>query len=382
MKQAKDFLETYPEKDGYQQFFCPGRVNLIGEHIDYNGGYVLPCALEFGIYGVAKIIDEDKLILKSRNMELEVEVALDDLEYKDEHGWANYPKGIAKEFINRGFKLKGMQINYYGNIPEGAGLSSSAAMEILTCMIIDNLHNLNVNKLEWIKLSQKVENEYIGVNCGIMDQFAVCMGKKDHVILLDCDTLKYKYSKVKMDKHSLVIINSNKKRELSSSKYNERRDECEEGLRILRKYKDIENLCDLTSLELKQFIDKIDKENIRKRVRHVIMENERVINSIKALENEDLHTFGKMMNQSHDSLRNDYEVTGYELDILVDEARKCDGVLGSRMTGAGFGGCTITLIENQHIEKFEKRIKKVYKEKTGLDADFYHSLIEDGVKKI
>ncbi|MBZ2174512.1 galactokinase [Schnuerera sp. xch1] len=382
MKQAKDFLETYPKKDGYQQFFCPGRVNLIGEHIDYNGGYVLPCALEFGIYGVAKIIEEDKLILKSRNMELEVEVALDDLEYKDEHGWANYPKGIAKEFINRGFKLKGMRINYYGNIPEGAGLSSSAAMEILTCMIIDNLHNLNVNKLEWIKLSQKVENEYIGVNCGIMDQFAVCMGKKDHVILLDCDTLKYKYSKVKMDKHSLVIINSNKKRELSSSKYNERRDECEEGLRILRKYKDIENLCDLTSLELKQFIDKIDKENIRKRVRHVIMENERVINSIKALENEDLHTFGKMMNQSHDSLRNDYEVTGYELDVLVDEARKCDGVLGSRMTGAGFGGCTITLIENQHIEKFEKRIKKVYKEKTGLDADFYYSLIEDGVKKI
>ena len=382
MDNITNFLETYSKKQGYRHFFCPGRVNLIGEHIDYNGGYVFPSALEFGIYGAAKIIHDEKLILRSRNMDLEVKVSLDDLEYKEEHKWANYPKGIFREFIKRGNKLKGMEINYYGNIPEGAGLSSSAAIEILTCIIISNLCNLPKDKIEWVKLSQKVENQYIGVNCGIMDQFSVCMGKKNHALLLNCNTLEYKYSELKLEGHSLVIINSNKKRELASSKYNERRKECEEGLKILQKYIDIKNLCDLNYTELAILIDKIDKENIKKRARHAVTENERVINSIKALEKADLYLFGKLMNESHDSLRYDYEVTGFELDTLVEEARKCKGVLGSRMTGAGFGGCTITLIENNKIEEFEKRVKKMYKEKTGLDADFYYSSIEDGVREI
>lgn len=382
MNKVRCFLQSYPKVEGYRQFFCPGRINLIGEHIDYNGGYVLPYALEFGIYGAAKVIGEDRLILKSRNMELGVEVSLDDLEFKEEHGWANYPKGIAKEFMDRGFKLKGMEINYYGNIPEGAGLSSSAAIEILTCIIIDSLCNLKTDKLEWVKLSQKVENEYIGVNCGIMDQFAVCMAKKGNVIFLDCNTLEYKYSKVNIDGYSLVIINSNKKRKLASSKYNERRKECEEGLKVLKNYKDIKNLCDLTSIELEKFIWKIDKENIRKRVKHVVTENERVKDSVKVLAEGDLKTFGTIMNSSHDSLKNNYEVTGFELDTLVDEARKCEGVLGSRMTGAGFGGCTITLIKDEKIEEFEEIVKDEYKKKTGLDASFYYSSIEEGVKKI
>ncbi|NLW21891.1 MAG: galactokinase [Tissierellia bacterium] len=380
MDKISKFFGTYSKGDGYQHFFCPGRVNLIGGHIDYNGGRVFPCALEFGIYGAGKLIGEEKLILRSINMNSDIQVDLDDLEYNANHGWANYPKGIAKEFMDRGYQLKGMEIVYYGNIPVGAGLSSSAAIEILTCIIIDSLCNLGLDKLEWVKLSQKVENQYIGVNCGIMDQFAVCMGKKDHAILLDCDTLEYKYSQLKMDKHSLVIINSNKKRELASSKYNERRTECQEGLNIIQKYKDINNLCELNILELEKYIDRIEKENVRKRVIHAVTENERVINSIKALEKGDLYLFGKLMNESHDSLRDYYEVTGYELDTLVEEARKCEGVLGSRMTGGGFGGCTITLIERDKIQDFEKRVKEKYREKTGLNADFYYSTIGDGVK--
>lgn len=382
MNQLGNFSLTYPKEHGYEHFFCPGRVNLIGEHIDYNGGYVFPCAIELGIYGAAKIIGEKKLVLKSRNMELEVQVDLDDLDYKQEHGWANYPKGIVKAFIDRGFKPTGLEINYYGNLPEGAGLSSSAAIEILTCIIVDSLWNLGVDKLDWIKLSQKVENEYIGVSSGIMDQFAVTMGKRDNAILLDCNTLEYQYSQFKMKDHNLIIINSNRKRELPSSKYNERREECQEGLRIIQKYKDIENLCQLNSIELDQIINNIHKENIRRRVRHVVTENERVLNSVKALERGDLESFGKLLNESHDSLKKDYEVTGFELDTLVEEARKCDGVLGTRMTGAGFGGCTITLIENKHIKKFEKKVKEAYKMKTGLEADFYYSLLGDGVKII
>lgn len=382
MEDLKKFWLAYPKNHGYEYFFCPGRVNLIGEHIDYNGGYVFPCAIELGIYGAARIIEQEKLVLKSRNMGLEVQVDFDDLECKKEHGWANYPKGIVKEFIDIGHKPVGLEINYYGNLPEGVGLSSSAAIEILTCIIVDSLWNLGVDKLEWIKLSQKVENEYIGVSSGIMDQFAVTMGKRDKAILLDCNTLEYKYSDLKMENHSLVIINSNKKRELSSSKYNERKEECDEGLKILQNYKDIDNLCQLNSKELKDIIQKIGNEKIRRRVRHVVTENERVIKSVKALENKNLVYFGQLLNESHDSLRDDYEVTGLELDILVDEARKCKGVLGSRMTGAGFGGCTITLIENRYIEEFERKVKEAYKKKTGFDAELYYSLAADGVNRI
>lgn len=375
-------FKEYTKEKGYRHFFCPGRVNLIGEHIDYNGGHVLPCALEFGIYGAAKRNDEEKLILKSKNMELEVEVNLDDLEYDEAHDWANYPKGVIKEFIDRGYSVGGMEINYWGNIPNGAGLSSSAAIEILTCIIVNNLYELNVDKLDWVKLSQKVENEYIGVNCGIMDQFSVAFGKKDYGILLDCNTLDYRYAEVDVKGYSLVIINSNKRRSLSSSEYNKRRRECEEGLKILQKYEDIEYLCDLTSEKLSKYIDKIEKENIKKRVRHAVTENERSKKTLEALNNRDFNTFSRLMNESHDSLKYDYEVTGFELDTLVEEARKCPGVLCSRMTGAGFGGSTVTFIKNEYIDEFEKHIKKVYKEKTGLEADFYYPSIEDGVKEI
>ncbi len=375
-------LIEYPKKSGYRHFFCPGRVNLIGEHIDYNGGHVLPCALEFGIYGAAKRIYEEKLILTSKNMDLEVEVNLDDLEYDEAHDWANYPKGIVKEFMDRGYSIGGMEINFWGNIPNGAGLSSSAAIEILTCIIVNNLNELNVDKLEWVKLSQKVENQYIGVNCGIMDQFSVAYGKKGYGILLDCNTLEHKYAEINVDGYSLVIINSNKRRSLSSSKYNERREECEEGLKILQRYEDIEYLCNLTSKELNKHIDKIEKENIKNRVKHAVTENERSKKSLEALNSRDFDTFGRLMNKSHDSLRDDYEVTGFELDTLVEEARKCTGVLCSRMTGAGFGGCTISFVKDKYIDEFEKYIKEVYKEKTGLDADFYYPSTEDGVKEI
>lgn len=376
------FLQDYSKEAGYKHFFCPGRINLIGEHIDYNGGKVFPYALELGIYGAAKLIEEDKLLLRSKNMDLKVEISLDNLEYDKKHDWANYPKGIFKEFLDRGYSLKGMEINYYGNIPEGAGLSSSAAMEILTCKIISNLYQIEMDRLEWIKLSQKVEREYIGVNCGIMDQFTVCMGRKGYAILLDSNSLEYKYISFPMDEYALTICNSNQNRRLSSSKYNERRRECEKGLKILQDYKDIENLCELSSLELDTYIDKIKDETIRKRVKHVVKENERVMESIRALEEGDLDLFGQLMNASHDSLRDDYEVTGFALDTLVEEARKCEGVLGSRMTGAGFGGCTITLIKKDKIYDFKKRIKRKYKDKTGLNVDIYNSTMGSGVKRI
>lgn len=381
MGKIDEFLNSFPDKD-YSKFFCPGRVNLIGEHIDYNGGQVLPYALEYGIYGVAKLRNDNKLIFKSDNVKLVVERDLDDLKYRVEDNWTNYPKGIIKEFKDRGYPLSGMEINYYGNIPNGAGLSSSAAIEVLTCKIVDSLNNLNTDKISWVKWSQRVENEYIGVNCGIMDQFVVCMGKKDKAILLDCNTLDYKYTDVNIEDSSFVIINTNKKRVLSDSKYNERRKECEEGLKIIQKYMNIEYLCDIKLSLLNFVLSKIENPLIKRRVKHVITENARVCNAIEVLEKGDIEALGNILNLSHFSLKNDYEVTGFELDALAEEARKIKGVYGSRMTGAGFGGCTITLVEKSEIDNFSKKIKENYKKKTGLDCSIYYSGIGSGVKKL
>lgn len=379
---SDQFLNKYKKNPNYSIYFCPGRVNLIGEHIDYNGGKVLPYAIEHGIYAAAKLRPDDKIILTSTNMDLEVELSLDNLDFDLSHDWANYPKGVMKEFLNRGYNLSGIEINYSGNIPGGAGLSSSAAIEVLTCQVLVDLNNINLEKKEWALLSQKVENEYIGVNCGIMDQFAVTMGKKNHAILLDCDTLEYEYAKANIDGAEFIIINSNKKRELADSKYNERRAECEKALSILEKDFDIKNLCELDMDNLDEALSKLEDPVLKRRVRHVVSENNRVYRMIKAMEEGNKEKVGKILYESHDSLKNDYEVTGKELDTLVSEASKIDGVYGIRMTGAGFGGSTIALVEDGKVENFEEEITKRYKEKVGLNCEVYPSNPSDGVRKL
>lgn len=360
-------------------FFSPGRVNLIGEHIDYNGGFVFPGALSLGIYSALRYRDDRVIRLKSTNTINEVVINLDEsIEYLDSDGWGNYPKGIIKHLLSKGYEIKGCDILYSGNLPDGAGLSSSAAIEVLTAYMVlyHNCKN-NIDRVYLAKQCQYVENNFIKVNCGIMDQFSVAMGKKDNAILLDCSTLKYKYVPFKLESYSLVIMNTNKKRELSDSKYNERRRECESALEIIKEHKRIDNLCEA---ELDDIYNYIKDETLIKRARHVITENKRVLRAVEVLNKGDILEFARLMTESHMSLKKDYEVTGFELDTIVEEALNSKGCIGARMTGAGFGGCAIALVDNSRIESFKKRVSSCYTEKTGLVPGFYVSIIDDGVK--
>ena len=338
-------------------FLSPGRVNLIGEHIDYNGGFVFPGALTVGIYAALSLRDDNKIRMRSKNVAGEVIVDLDeDLVYKKEDDWGNYPKGVIKALKDLGHEVPGMDIVLYSNIPDGAGLSSSAALEVLMAYIILYLENPEqIDRVEIAKLCQKVENEFVGVNCGIMDQFAVAVGKKDHAILLDCDSLYYEYAPLNLGEYSLVIMSTNKRRELADSKYNERRSECEKALEIINENKTekLSNLCQATIDDIESFIS---DETIKKRAMHVVTENERVKKSMEMLKNNDILGFGKLLTASHMSLENDYEVTGLHLDTLVHEALKIGGCIGARMTGAGFGGCAIALVDNTKVEEFKEKV--------------------------
>ena len=373
---------------GYEaesKFFAPGRVNLIGEHTDYNGGHVFPCAIHKGTYALVKKRDDKKFRMYSENFENLgiIEFLLDNLVNEKKHKWVNYPKGVVKMFIEAGYKIdSGFDVLFYGNIPNGSGLSSSASIEIVTSIILKDLYNLDIDMVEMVKLSQKAENQFIGVNSGIMDQFAVGMGKKDNAILLDCNTLKYSYAPVILKDEVLVIGNTNKKRGLADSKYNERRAECEEALKDLQKELDIQSLGELSIEEFNKSEKLIKNEINRKRAKHAVYENQRTIKAQKELMEGNLEEFGRLMNESHVSLRDDYEVTGIELDTMVEIAWNQEGVIGSRMTGAGFGGCTISIVKKNAVDKFIANVGKEYKERVGLNADFYVVNISDGAKKL
>jgi len=378
----KKFIELYGDGE-IRVFHSPGRVNLIGEHIDYNGGYVFPCALEFGTYGLVRARKDKKVNFASTNFDLKVSMDLDNVVYKKEDDWANYPKGVMKVMESEGFKLGGMDILISGNIPNGAGLSSSASLEVLTAVIIDTLFNEGkTDRVELVKISQKAENTFVGVNCGIMDQFAVCMGRVNEAILLDCGTLKYNYAKIELGNYTLVIMNTNKRRALNESKYNERRAECDEALVILKKERPIEALCDLTIEEFKLLDNKLTKVNVRNRAKHAVYENERTKEAFNYLNEGKLLSFGKLLTESHNSLRDLYEVTGMELDTIVSESLKATGCIGARMTGAGFGGCAIALVEKDKVENFTKEVKEGYTKVIGYEPSFYLSGVGEGTHEV
>ncbi len=375
------FTAAYGENDKeIMGFFSPGRVNLIGEHIDYNGGFVFPAALSIGIYGMMRYREDDIITLKSINAKNDVIFNIGcEIGYTAEDSWGNYPKGVARYLSKEGYTLRGADILYYGNLPNGAGLSSSAALEVLTAYMLTYNNEKAADRVFISKLSQKVENEFIGVNCGIMDQFSVAMGKKDNAMLLDCNELSYRYAPIVLNDKSIVLINTNKRRELADSKYNERRTECEKALEILRKHKQLDNLCQAEAADINQYIT---DDTLKRRAKHVVLENQRVLKAVEVLEQGRLEEFGRLMVESHMSLKYDYEVTGSELDAIVEEALKVEGCIGCRMTGAGFGGCAVAIVENSRLEEFKAKVLEGYKSKTGLTPDFYVCVIGDGVSRI
>ena len=379
------FEELFGNEGEIKEYFAPGRVNLIGEHTDYNGGHVFPCALTMGTYAVARKRNDNKIRLYSMNFENLgiLESTIDDLKYNKSENWINYPKSMIWAMKEEGFNIdKGFDIVYLGTIPNGAGLSSSASIEVLTGFVLKDLFDLDVDMTKIALLGQKAENKYIGVNCGIMDQFIIANGKKDCAIFLDTANLEYEYAPVKLENAKIVIMNTNKKRGLGDSKYNERRAECEEALRELQQKLNIKSLGELTEEEFEENKDLIKSETRQKRAKHAVYENQRTIKAVKALKENKIDLFGELMIASHNSLRDDYEVTGKELDTLVEESLKQDGVIGARMTGAGFGGCSVSIVKSDKVDDFIKNVGKSYKDKIGYEADFYAVEIGDGPRKI
>lgn len=379
------FKKVFGDNNKTRTFFSPGRVNLIGEHTDYNGGNVFPCALSFGTYGVISLRDDSKVRMYSGNFEEIgiIEFSLDDIKYKKEDNWVNYPKGVIDVIKKHGYNInRGFNVAVYGNIPNGAGLSSSASLELLIAVMMDSLFNFNIDRVDLVKFSQEAENKFVGVNCGIMDQFAIGMGKENNAILLDCNTLKYNYCPIELKDEVLIIANTNKRRGLADSKYNERRSECEEALKELKAKLNITSLGELSINEFEENKELIKSDIRVKRAKHAVYENQRTLMAKEALEINDLVTFGKLMNKSHISLRDDYEVTGIELDTLVELSWKHEGVLGARMTGAGFGGCTVALVKNDNVDDFIKNVGQGYKEKIGYEASFYIANIGNGTREI
>lgn len=368
------FAEVFGPEGESAVYFAPGRVNMIGEHTDYNGGHVFPCALTIGTYGVVRKRQDHKLRFYSMNFEQlgVMESSLDDLVPSKDADWTNYPKGVLWAFKERGMEVtEGFDLLLFGNIPNGSGLSSSASVEVLTGYILKDQYGFDVTNQDLALIGQFSENRFNGVNCGIMDQFAIAMGKADHAIFLDTNTLDYTYVPLKLDGTKIVIACSNKKRGLGDSKYNERRSECETALAELQKVIDIKSLGELTEEQFEANKDAIKDEVRVRRARHAVYENQRTIQAVEALQKQDLKKFGELMNASHVSLRDDYEVTGIELDTLVEEAWKVEGVIGSRMTGAGFGGCTVSIVEDAAVDRFIESVGAAYKDKIGYAADFY-----------
>ena len=410
------FNRAFPDSGEPRFFYAPGRVNLIGEHIDYSGGYVFPCALTLGTYAAICKRDDNVMRLVSANIQPPMTVDMGNLQYDKDHGWANNPKAVTKLLVDAGHPLTGYDIYIWGNLPSSAGLSSSASINVLVATALNALFDLGLTPVEIALLCQRAENEYLGVNCGIMDQFASAMGKKDHAILLDCSTLEYKHVPLELGDYRLVLANTNKPRALADSKYNERRAECDYALCILQKVCDANYLCNIsgeefTELSNKAFGEETVQQGINavcsktqdlaplspeatayKRAFHAVSENDRVKIATDALASGDLHSFGALVSASHASLRDFYEVTGDELDALVyaahsyEEATTTGGeivpMLGSRMTGAGFGGCTVSIVHKDHVDAFIKQVGTAYTKATSLVADFYVAEIDDGAREV
>ena len=388
MKILDEMQEVFREKFGAAQthaYFSPGRVNLIGEHTDYNGGHVFPCAISLGTYALVAPRTDGISRLYSMNLPEQgvVQFPMHGAVKSDAYGWANYPIGVVRVMEDAGHRAAhGFDIVLYGTLPNGAGLSSSASIEVLMAVILNDELNLSIDMVELVKFSQKAENEFVGMNCGIMDQFAVGMGKKDCAILLDCNTLSYRYSKLALDGCSIVITNTNKTHSLVTSAYNERRAQCESALKALQKVKPIKALGELTNAEFDTIASAIPDPVERRRARHAVYENNRTLEAVKALEANDVKRFGELMNASHVSLRDDYEVTGPELDTLAELAWQQDGVLGSRMTGGGFAGCTVSIVRDAAIPAFEKNVGDAYTAKIGYAPSFYVANIADGARRL
>lgn len=381
----KRFQEIFGAEGQIGVYFAPGRVNLIGEHTDYNGGHVFPCALTIGTYGAVRKRNDNKLRFYSMNFEHlnVIESSLDDLTPRKNAGWTNYPKGVMWALREKGYEIPcGIDLMLFGNIPNGSGLSSSASVEVLTGYILNDLFDLGISNQDLALLGQFSENNFNGVNCGIMDQFAIAMGKKDHAIFLDTADLSFEYAPIKLEGAKIVISCSNKKRGLGDSKYNERRAECEEALEEIRQKVKVDSLGDLSEEQFEEVRDAIKDATRQKRAKHAVYENQRTIKAVQALKANDIELFGKLMNASHVSLRDDYEVTGIELDTLVEEAWKVEGVIGSRMTGAGFGGCTVSIVKDDAVDTFIEKVGTAYKVAIGYAADFYVVQIGDGPAKL
>jgi len=380
------FKEFFGSTEGAGFYFSPGRVNLIGEHTDYNGGHVFPCALTLGTYGIAKRRTDRSMHFYSINLDSfgVVEASLDDLTNKAAYGWANYPLGVVWAFAQKGITLDtGFDMVIWGNIPNGSGLSSSASLEVLTGVILTDLFCIDrFSMTDLALIGQYSENNFNGCNCGIMDQFAVAMGKKDHAIFLDTATLNYEYAPVELEDAKIIITNSKVKHSLVDSKYNERRQECADALAALQKELDINTLGDLDMDTFEKFKEVIPDPVKVRRAKHAVAENQRTIEAVKALKEGNITRFGELMNQSHISLRDDYEVSCEEIDILVDLAWKVPGVTGSRITGGGFGGCTVSIVENSAVDEFIKAVGRGYQEKTGGEAEFYTGEIGGGARRI
>lgn len=379
------FKEVFGDEGEIAMYFAPGRVNMIGEHTDYNGGHVFPCALTIGTYGVVRKRSDKTLRFYSMNFENlgVIESSIEGLKPEKEADWTNYPKGVIWAFGEKGMKVdSGFDLLLYGNIPNGSGLSSSASVEVLTGYILKELYGFDVTNQDLALIGQFSENKFNGVNCGIMDQFAIAMGKAGHAIFLDTATLQYEYAPIRLEDAKIVISCSNKKRGLGDSKYNERRAECESAFAQISEVIGINSLGDLSEEQFEQYKDAIKDDVCRIRAKHAVYENQRTIKAVEALKNNDVELFGKLMNASHVSLRDDYEVTGIELDTLVEEAWKIDGVIGSRMTGAGFGGCTVSIVKNDAVDTFIAEVGAAYEKKIGYKADFYVVEIGDGPCKI
>ena len=374
------FLEIYGEGDGVGVYFAPGRVNLIGEHTDYNGGHVFPCALTVGTYAAARLREDTELHLYSLNYPESgmIRCSLQDLAYRQKDGWGNYPKGVVQTFMSKNCRIgQGLDILYYGDIPKGLGIGSSASIEVVTGLILKELMGLeDITMIDIALFSQLAENEYIGMSCGIMDPFTIAVGKKDHAIFLDTSDLTYMYAPLALAHEKIIITNSRKSRSAVDERYHERRIQCEQALKELQTVIAIRDLGELTAEVFEKVQEMIGSPVRLRRARHAVTENQRTIRAVEALKRGDIFEFGQLMNASHLSLKEDYEVSCEELDILVEEAWDIDGVLGSRMMGAGFGGCTVSIVENSAVNEFIRKVGENYEQRTGLHAEFY--VVETG----
>ncbi|KAA8481801.1 galactokinase [Arcticibacter tournemirensis] len=377
----QQFTELYGQQNK-NAFFAPGRVNLIGEHIDYNGGLVMPCAITMGTYLLTAPNKDGVFRFKSTNFEETLEIAVQDSYEKTGKEWYNYPLGVIHHFLAQGKSVGGLDLLYHGNLPIGSSLSSSASIEVVTAFAMNEIYHSGFSKLDLVKLSKKVENEFIGVNSGIMDQFAVAFGEKNKALKLNCDTLDYEAVECNLGDHFLAIINTNKPRKLTESKYNERVGECQTALKALQAELDIQNLCDIHTDTFEKHQSLIADATVLKRAKHVVEENDRVLEAAEALDQNRLADFGRLMFASHDSLQHLYEVSGIELDTIVEFCKGFDGVTGARMTGAGFGGCAIALVKKASFDDFSKKITDYYTSKIGYAPSVYSSEIGTGVVEL